>query len=173
MKYVYKCNTCKIRFGSDTNTVTECEKCHSEDIGVVECNLYECDTAKIISTLSNEKLRRKLDDPVGTLNQWKDSNGRIVSIHMLSESQIDDIIKAVTERKNPQNKVDVMPFGKHKGKPLTELPDNYMAWLLTQNMLKEPLNTKIRKIVWNKIKDNCVDEIINKWAMVTCVSKVK
>ena len=67
-----------------------------------------------------------------------------------------------------------MPFGKHKGLPITELPDNYLAWLFTQGMVKEPLNSKLRKVVWDKIKDNYVDEIIDKWAeTVFLKSKVK
>jgi Putative quorum-sensing-regulated virulence factor len=33
-----------------------------------------------------------------------------------------------------------MPFGKHAGVPLTELPDHYLAWLLTPAIeLREPL----------------------------------
>jgi hypothetical protein len=33
-----------------------------------------------------------------------------------------------------------MPFGKYNGRPLTELPDQYLAWLLTPPViLREPL----------------------------------
>ena len=92
MKYVYKCESCKTRFGSNENNVKKCEKCQSENISIVECNLYECDDNKIISTLENEKLRRDLGDPVGTLNQWKTTEGKVISIHMLSVAQIDSII---------------------------------------------------------------------------------
>lgn len=174
MKYVYKCESCKARFGSNENNVKECEKCQSENVSIVECNLYECDDNKIISTLENEKLRRDLGDPVGTLNQWKTAEGKVISIHMLSVVQIDSIINTIKNKHIPKVKVDIMPFGKHKGLPITELPDNYLAWLFTQGTVKEPLNTKLRKVVWNKIKDNYVDEIIDKWAeTVFLKSKVK
>lgn len=175
MKYVYKCNDCKARFGHDEDNVTHCEKCDSENIEIVECNLYECDKVKILSTLNNEKLRRELGDPVGTLNQWKQKDGSIIAIHMLSLEQMDAIIKHIQEKDNPKNKIDIMPFGKHKGLPLNDLPDNYVAWLFNQGTLKEPLNSKLRKVVWNKIKDSYVDEIIDRWAETTFLkhSKVK
>jgi uncharacterized protein (DUF3820 family) len=32
-----------------------------------------------------------------------------------------------------------MPFGLHKGKPLVELPDDYLLWLSCLNDLRQPL----------------------------------
>ena len=32
-----------------------------------------------------------------------------------------------------------MPFGQYKNKLLTELPDDYLLWLLTLDDLKDPL----------------------------------
>lgn len=37
-----------------------------------------------------------------------------------------------------------MPFGKHKGKLLRDLPDTYLAWLLGLSDLREPLKTELR-----------------------------
>lgn len=36
-----------------------------------------------------------------------------------------------------------MPFGKHKGTEIEELPSDYIAWLLTQDWLQEPKNANI------------------------------
>jgi hypothetical protein len=36
-----------------------------------------------------------------------------------------------------------MPFGKHKGRPLAELPDGYLRWLAGLATLREPLRTAV------------------------------
>lgn len=38
----------------------------------------------------------------------------------------------------------VMPFGKFKGAPFSELPEWYMSWILETIELREPLLSKIR-----------------------------
>ena len=43
----------------------------------------------------------------------------------------------------PQNKPLVMPFGKHKGKPLELIPDSYLDWLLSQAFVKGRLKKRI------------------------------
>jgi hypothetical protein len=40
-----------------------------------------------------------------------------------------------------------MPFGKHKGKPLGELPDEYLDWLSSLVDLREPFKTAVRQEV--------------------------
>lgn len=39
---------------------------------------------------------------------------------------------------------DVMPFGKFKGSPLSEIPEWYLAWILEAIKLRDPLLSKIR-----------------------------
>jgi Putative quorum-sensing-regulated virulence factor len=39
--------------------------------------------------------------------------------------------------------VFVMPFGKHRGWPLEDLPDAYVRWLYTLGNLREPLRSHI------------------------------
>jgi len=39
--------------------------------------------------------------------------------------------------------VTTMPFGKHKGLPLTELPDDYLDWLLQNVEMRPPLQHAI------------------------------
>ena len=36
-----------------------------------------------------------------------------------------------------------MPFGKHKGKPLVEVPKSYLRWLKENCELREPLATAV------------------------------
>jgi hypothetical protein len=36
-----------------------------------------------------------------------------------------------------------MPFGRHKGDPLDEIPDGYLRWLLNRD-LREPLRSHVR-----------------------------
>lgn len=56
-----------------------------------------------------------------------------------------------------------MPFGKYKGKPLTELPDPYVAWLIKKCDLKEPLKTWVEEVIWEKVCKDKKEEIIKKW----------
>jgi hypothetical protein len=42
-----------------------------------------------------------------------------------------------------------MPFGKHKGRPISTLPDSYLAWLTSLPDLREPLRSEVeREIEW-------------------------
>jgi hypothetical protein len=36
-----------------------------------------------------------------------------------------------------------MPFGKHRGTPLEELPGGYLAWLATLDNLRDPLRDAV------------------------------
>lgn len=56
----------------------------------------------------------------------------------------------------------VMPFGKHKGKPFSEIPLWYFDWLVKQPDLKPMLREQIQKHLesnklskkWDQWKDN-------------------
>lgn len=40
--------------------------------------------------------------------------------------------------------MNTMPFGKHRGKPLDLLPDDYLQWLVANIRLREPLGSAVR-----------------------------
>lgn len=41
--------------------------------------------------------------------------------------------------------IDTMPFGKHEGKPLKEVPKDYVIWLLTNGRLDIKENLPLKK----------------------------
>ena len=38
----------------------------------------------------------------------------------------------------------LMPFGKHKGEPVNQLPLDYLYWLVHNTALREPLSTVVK-----------------------------
>ena len=66
---------------------------------------------------------------------------------------------------------NVMPFGKYKGTPLDKLPDSYVAWLLHDEILREPLKTILRNVVWEKISKEGKDKFIDEWIANSYVVK--
>jgi uncharacterized protein (DUF3820 family) len=43
---------------------------------------------------------------------------------------------------------DTMPFGKHKGEPIAELPHDYLAWLAGEDFI----NGRLRKTIAEEIR---------------------
>jgi hypothetical protein len=39
--------------------------------------------------------------------------------------------------------MDTMPFGRYRGRPLRDLPDSYLDWLLSLADLREPLRARV------------------------------
>lgn len=52
------------------------------------------------------------------------------------ETEVDELMKEF----KPTPETYLMPFGKYKGEPLSEIPDSYLGWLNDQNP-SEPLKT--------------------------------
>ena len=67
----------------------------------------------------------------------------VVVLYQVFSAMIDDLsIDTVLELLSAAP--DVMPFGKHQGKPLSEVPSNYLAWLKTQGALDKPENASLK-----------------------------
>lgn len=54
---------------------------------------------------------------------------------------IEDLLKLVVPKK-----VEVMPFGKHKGVKLAHLPKSYVSWLLTEANIDDDLRTSLMSL---------------------------
>jgi hypothetical protein len=59
-----------------------------------------------------------------------------------------------------------MPFGKHKGWPLVDVPDDYLAWLLSLGHLREPLRSaveseRVRRATREHVDPRLVEDVIS------------
>jgi DNA polymerase-3 subunit epsilon len=66
-------------------------------------------------------------------------------LHQVFSVMIDDlpmhkVLKLLAEKKA----VTRMPFGKHQGKQLSEVPKNYLLWLLSSGALDKPDNASLK-----------------------------
>ena len=63
-----------------------------------------------------------------------------------------------------RNKVNyLMPFGKHKGDPLEQLPNNYVAWLLHDNIAKGFLKAALEEMIFQRIIKEKREDFIKAW----------
>lgn len=66
-------------------------------------------------------------------------------LYKIFSSMIDDLsLETVLELMSRTSQIQVMPFGKHQGKPLQELPKDYLQWLLSSGALHKPENRDLR-----------------------------
>lgn len=59
---------------------------------------------------------------------------------MVDDLSIDDVYRLLNKPKTIQH----MPFGKHQGTPLSQVPKNYVQWLSTSGALDKPENQELR-----------------------------
>lgn len=70
----------------------------------------------------------------------------VVVLHQLFSMMTDDLpIEQVFTLLNRQREITHMPFGKHQGKPLSELPRDYVQWLAGNGALDKPENKDLRE----------------------------
>lgn len=70
----------------------------------------------------------------------------VIVLHRVFSSMIDDIpIESVLQLLSRPKIVNRMPFGKHQGKPLQEVPKHYISWLAENGALDKPENQELRK----------------------------
>jgi DNA polymerase-3 subunit epsilon len=63
---------------------------------------------------------------------------------MIDDLSIDDAFRLMNqERKAPD--LTHMPFGKHQGKPLNEVPKNYIQWLAGSGAFDKPENESLQR----------------------------
>lgn len=70
----------------------------------------------------------------------------VIVLHRVFSSMIDDIpIEMVMKLLSKAKTISRMPFGKHQGKPLEEVPKHYISWLAENGALDKPENQELRK----------------------------
>lgn len=71
----------------------------------------------------------------------------VVVLHRIFTSMIDDLplvkVLELLEKKTKENLR--MPFGKHQGKPLHEVPKDYVKWLLNSGAFDRPDNAVLKE----------------------------
>ena len=69
----------------------------------------------------------------------------------------------MTDKQIKDNLNYIMPFGKYKGRYISEIPDNYIAWLLYDNIVEGWLRTQIEDCIKEKYKKVWLSKALKKW----------
>lgn len=70
----------------------------------------------------------------------------VIILEKVFSRMIDDLtIEQVLELLSQPSVVSRMPFGKHKGKPLEEVPKDYLRWLADSGAFDKPGNSDLKK----------------------------
>jgi DNA polymerase-3 subunit epsilon len=69
----------------------------------------------------------------------------VIVLHQVFSAMIDDLsIETVLELLAKTQAVGRMPFGKHQGKPLSEVPKSYVGWLASTGAFEKPENEELK-----------------------------
>ncbi|MBS0620926.1 MAG: DUF3820 family protein [Verrucomicrobia bacterium] len=69
----------------------------------------------------------------------------VIVLHQVFSSMIDDLsIETVIELLARPQVLNRMPFGKHQGKALSEIPKSYVAWLAENGVFEKPDNQELK-----------------------------
>lgn len=69
----------------------------------------------------------------------------VIVLHQVFSQMIDDLdIETVLDLMQGGTSDDTMPFGKHQGKPLSEVPADYIKWLAKQGAFDKPENSRLK-----------------------------
>ena len=70
----------------------------------------------------------------------------VVVLHAVFTQMIDDLpIETVMELLSAPVEIHRMPFGKHQGKALKDVPKNYVAWLKDSGAFDKPQNKELKE----------------------------
>lgn len=70
----------------------------------------------------------------------------VIVLHRLFQLMIDDLtIEDVYNLLCRPRTLQHMPFGKHQGQPLNQIPRTYVRWLLTSGALEKPENQELKE----------------------------
>ena len=173
MIYVYRCKKCgNIQESNEPpKHIQFCDVCEAADIPLYGINLNEMCFKDIIKILNDELLRREHDDISEQNYFWKQSDGNTLELSEMTDRHLHNLLNKITlmlengetQFKPVSNVSPKMPFGKHKGKLLTSLPKEYVAWLLKQSSIKNPLRTQLEDMIINKYRKQIIQGYISKF----------
>ncbi|MCP5469980.1 MAG: DUF3820 family protein [Chlamydiales bacterium] len=83
-----------------------------------------------VYSVEANQAHRAMDDVIVL---WK------VFSYLIDDLTIDTVLELMEESG------DTMPFGKHAGKPLKDVPKNYISWLLKEGALDKPENANLKE----------------------------
>lgn len=90
-----------------------------------------------------QHLREIYDVPANNAHRALDD---VMVLHEVFTRMIDDLpIETVLKLLNESKKVQRMPFGKHQGKPLQDIPKDYVLWLAESGALDKPQNKELKE----------------------------
>jgi DNA polymerase-3 subunit epsilon len=70
----------------------------------------------------------------------------VIILHQVFSSMIDDLpMETVIELLKKPQVLSRMPFGKHQGKALSQVPKNYVAWLASSGAFDKPENSELKQ----------------------------
>jgi len=70
----------------------------------------------------------------------------VMVLYQVFSKMIDDLsIEKVMELLSQTKQLDRMPFGKHQGKPLKQVPKNYVSWLKDSGAFDKPQNKELKE----------------------------
>lgn len=99
---------------------------------------YRCDLPR--HTL--QFLREVYDIPANNAHRALDD---VIVLHKVFQYMVDDLsIDQVFSLLNKQRELHHMPFGKHQGTPLKNLPKDYVAWLAKNGAFDKPENQELK-----------------------------
>ncbi len=81
-----------------------------------------------------------------TANQAHRALDDVDILYKIFSLMVDDLsLETIMELLSQTSKTTTMPFGKHRGKRLEDLPKDYLAWLLDSGALDKPENALLRE----------------------------
>lgn len=87
-------------------------------------------------------LRQTYDIPANNAHRALDD---VIVLHQIFTLMTDDLsIDEVHLLMNQVRILQHMPFGKHQGKPLSQLPRNYVDWLASSGAFDKPENSELK-----------------------------
>ncbi|NDD58559.1 MAG: DNA polymerase III subunit epsilon [Chlamydiae bacterium] len=70
----------------------------------------------------------------------------VIVLHAVFSQMIDDLsVEQVLELLSQNTKLSRMPFGKHQGKSLSEVPKDYVSWLRQSGAFEKPENKELKE----------------------------